>query len=374
MLGILSALYLALLVKEARKAKQNRAALCHVIHVNGTRGKSSVTRLIDSGLRGGGLRCFCKTTGTLPRIIDCSGTERDLPRRGRPNIREQLKVLEMAAKDKAQVLVVECMAVNPQLQWISQHRILQADCGVITNVRSDHLDVMGKTLEEIALSMSSTIPKKGLFFTADQRFFPFFTRQCKQLDTVPALVLPTGQEPELDFGENIALALAVCKSLGVDESSALAGMRQHYKRDPYALSFYELDSGAVAIGGFSINDPDSTASVYEKLTKRDEFAGHRLTLLINNRPDRSFRTRQHAQLAAKLQPDRVWVVGAGRRTMGRRIARALPSAQIEAFGSARSIPLDRLGKEDCLYCIGNLAREGLAVMQRLEKEGKRLVL
>ena len=40
------------------------------IHVNGTRGKSSVTRLIAAGLRAGGLNTFAKTTGTIPRIIN----------------------------------------------------------------------------------------------------------------------------------------------------------------------------------------------------------------------------------------------------------------------------------------------------------------
>ena len=37
------------------------------IHVNGTRGKSSVTRLIAAGLRQAGMIACAKTTGTLPR-------------------------------------------------------------------------------------------------------------------------------------------------------------------------------------------------------------------------------------------------------------------------------------------------------------------
>ncbi len=45
------------------------------IHVNGTRGKSSVTRLIAAGLRAGGIRTCAKTTGTLPRMIMPDGTE-----------------------------------------------------------------------------------------------------------------------------------------------------------------------------------------------------------------------------------------------------------------------------------------------------------
>ena len=39
------------------------------IHVNGTRGKSSVTRLIAGGLRAGGIRTVAKTTGTMARLI-----------------------------------------------------------------------------------------------------------------------------------------------------------------------------------------------------------------------------------------------------------------------------------------------------------------
>ena len=45
------------------------------IHVNGARGKSSVTRLIAAGLREGGLKTIAKTTGSAPRIIDEFGKD-----------------------------------------------------------------------------------------------------------------------------------------------------------------------------------------------------------------------------------------------------------------------------------------------------------
>ena len=50
------------------------------IHVNGTRGKSSVVRLIAAGLREGGLKTFAKTTGTIPRIINEKGKDLELHR------------------------------------------------------------------------------------------------------------------------------------------------------------------------------------------------------------------------------------------------------------------------------------------------------
>ena len=56
------------------------------IHVNGTRGKSSVTRLVAAGLREGGLRTFAKTTGTAPRVIDSEGKDRIIHRLRLPSI------------------------------------------------------------------------------------------------------------------------------------------------------------------------------------------------------------------------------------------------------------------------------------------------
>ena len=63
------------------------------IHVNGSRGKSSVTRLIAAGLRHGGFRTMAKTTGSSPRIIDTNGTDREIQRLRSASIGEQVKLL-----------------------------------------------------------------------------------------------------------------------------------------------------------------------------------------------------------------------------------------------------------------------------------------
>ena len=70
LIALLALGWLAYLAWEARCAAKARASLAHVVHVNGTRGKSTVSRLIEAGLRAGGLRVFCKTTGTDPMTID----------------------------------------------------------------------------------------------------------------------------------------------------------------------------------------------------------------------------------------------------------------------------------------------------------------
>ena len=179
--AVLLGVILAMLALEQRRALKDRAKLAHVVHVNGIRGKSTVTRLIDAGLRAGGWKVFCKTTGTVPMTIGVDNVARPLIRRGRANIREQLDILHRAAREGAQILVLECMAVDPALQNVAQHRMVRGDVGVITNVRLDHTEEMGETLEEICNSLSNTIPRNGYLFTADPDFYPQLRRNAEAI-------------------------------------------------------------------------------------------------------------------------------------------------------------------------------------------------
>ena len=70
------------------------------IHVNGARGKSSVVRLIASGLREGGFKTYAKTTGTIPRIINDNGDDVELHRLRSASIGEQIKLIRYFGKQK----------------------------------------------------------------------------------------------------------------------------------------------------------------------------------------------------------------------------------------------------------------------------------
>ncbi|MGY8783182.1 MAG: poly-gamma-glutamate synthase PgsB, partial [Fidelibacterota bacterium] len=137
------------------------------IHVNGTRGKSSVTRLVAAGLREGGLKTFAKTTGTAPRVIDSEGKDRIIHRLRLPSIGEQVRLLRYFSGENPDAVVMECMAVQPQYQWIAEHQMVKSHIGVITNVRPDHLEEMGPTENDVAYSLSNTIPVGGIFITGE---------------------------------------------------------------------------------------------------------------------------------------------------------------------------------------------------------------
>ncbi len=371
-LVLLLVVILSGLVWEQRRAAADRARLDHVVHVNGIRGKSTVTRLIAAGLRAGGLRVFCKTTGTCPMTIGVDGVERLIRRRGRANIKEQLSTLHRAAREGAQVMVAECMAVDPALQAVSQHRMVRGDVGVITNVRLDHTAEMGETLEEICDSLSNTIPRDGVLFTADEDFFPQLVRNAAGLNCRVELALPNGTEPDFDFPENVALALAVCRFLGVEREIALEGIL-HYQRDPYALSLHRLPCGGVFVNGLSINDPQSTELVYRRLCRRYGWEGRELILLINNRPDRGYRTRHMVEVAGALAPARVWLLGASQLTVARAVGRRLPGTELIRFTRSEEVPLDEVPESAVIFAVGNVAGPGHRLMERVREEGTEFV-
>src|SRR3989442_1082560 len=96
------------------------------IHVDGSRGKTGTCRLIGAALRANGLRVVVKTTGKMPVLVDAEGKETILERPPTPtaNLREQKEIVRLARDQHAQAIVIECMAVDPELRRISQETLI----------------------------------------------------------------------------------------------------------------------------------------------------------------------------------------------------------------------------------------------------------
>ena len=213
---------------EAYWHRRHRCGIPLRIHVNGTRGKSSVTRLIAAGLRSAGIRTCAKTTGTLPRFIRPDGTEDAIERVGRTNVIEQVHIIRRAADLGAEAVVLECMALHPLLQSLCELDIVRATHGVITNARPDHLDVMGPTPADVARSLAGTVPVKGIFFTAERdpsqlRILEDVAKdrdsQFQAVDDAEINRVTPGELQGFSYIEhpdNVALSLSVCQSLGID--------------------------------------------------------------------------------------------------------------------------------------------------------------
>ena len=268
------------------------------IHVNGSRGKSSVTRLIAAGLRAGGIRTVAKTTGSAASIIHTDGSESPIRRRGGPNIREQLRIFRAAAAEEVQALVLECMAVRPDLQDVSEHRIVAATVGVITNVRPDHMEVQGPSLDDVAMSLAGTVPRHSHLITSEIHYEEFLKEQAQRrksrfTSSRSDAVMSEELAPfrYVEFPENVSLALEVCAAVGVPRELALAGM-QTAQPDPGALSCWriqEANKELEFISAFAANDPVSYVRIWERLQLDERKAD--TILLMNIRADRQRRSK-----------------------------------------------------------------------------------
>src|SRR5512139_3009290 len=63
------------------------------VHVNGIRGKSTVTRLIAGILREAGYLAVAKTTGSAAATINFDGQDIPISRRGQANVKEQQDII-----------------------------------------------------------------------------------------------------------------------------------------------------------------------------------------------------------------------------------------------------------------------------------------
>ena len=190
------------------------------IHVNGSRGKSSVTRLIAAGLREADKKVFAKTTGSSPRIINEAGEDIAIHRLRSASIGEQVRLIRNFSKHNIDVLIIECMAVQPQYQWISEQKMIQSSIGVITNVRPDHLDEMGYTINDIAMSLSNSIPHKGTLIVHKDQFSSLFEaitlNRKSQIKWAENNIVNEKYMKKFNYFEhqdNVELALAVCEEV-----------------------------------------------------------------------------------------------------------------------------------------------------------------
>ena len=281
------------------------------IHVNGTRGKSSVTRLIGAALREAGVRTITKVTGTYPRLILEDGSEAEIYRKESPNIIEQLSIVKYAARRKAEALVMECMALQPRYQWITEKQMIHATIGVITNVRLDHVDVMGYTLPEIANVLSKTIPDNQNFFMTETDGSDILRQTADKKNSLIHISdreSVSNKEMEvfnyIEHKENVAMALAVCKHLKVDRITALNGMHKA-NPDAGALKLYRVNAFNKTTNfynAFAANDYQSTLMIWNMIKEEIGFKGPKI-ILLNNRHDRMDRAKQLTEMLGKNLSD-----------------------------------------------------------------------
>ncbi|HET7089869.1 MAG TPA: poly-gamma-glutamate synthase PgsB [Anaerolineae bacterium] len=311
-LGLTLIIYLVFIAYWRRRQAAHEKRLPHYkvrVHVNGIRGKSTVTRLIAGVLREAGYRTLAKTTGSAAVTINFDGEEVPIPRRGAANVREQQDIIARWESQQAEALVIECMALQPKFQEWTENMVIRSHIGVITNVREDHQDVMGETLPEIAVSLAHMCPTGGYLVTAeyDPDLQVVLRREAEKRNSQLVVADPIrvrdddiAQFDYLSFKDNVAIGLAVADLLGIDRDVAMRGMIKA-KGDIGVVRLQRVTlRGKPVIWAnlFAVNDRESMIISLDMLEAYCDDKTVRIGIL-NNRYDRERRAKQFGDVAAK---------------------------------------------------------------------------
>ena len=390
-LGVLL-VYLAL---ERIRLDRGRRRVPRRIAVTGTRGKSSVVRLVAAGLRASGARVLAKTTGSEPVLIFPDGSEREIKRSGPASIREQVHLVALAASSGADTLVAEMMSIGAECLAAESRRILRPGTLAMTNVRLDHLDEMGRDKVAIARTLSGAIPERADIFIPEEEVCPPFeeaaARTGSKLHAVVRAAAGAGpgegsSAPPGEFEPNLRLARAVLGSLGIDDRTIERGMSGAVP-DAGSLRVWRGSFGgrqrqAVCVSLFAANEPESSAAALLKVKAMVPFAGRPLAGLLSLREDRGDRTLQWVRSAGEgffREFFAVVLIGPPGRAALRMIRRriAADDAPFSFFdGSSPEELMDRVFSltpgEPVIVGLGNFVGLGASLVRFWEHQGNRL--
>jgi len=327
------------------------------ICVTGTRGKSSVVRMLSAILREDGKIVLAKITGSRAAYIMPDGEEIAVRRRGLTSIIEQKDLVKKAVDLKVDYLIAEIMSIHPENHFIESRKILKPGIVVITNVRLDHTDAMGENKDDIAAVLALGITKKSTVFIPEKENRPVFSTAVKNAGG-ELICVKEGLPDKIDrktnirfFRENIALVNALCERLDIRQHNVIKVFQgTSRKTDPPKGGQYccfkeirclrrlsegqgEAPPGPPLLlrkkqkvfflaNGFAANDPESTFVLISEINRVFPFASGNLAGVLSLRADRADRTLQWIEALKKggiAHFKRLYVTGPHARIVRRKL-------------------------------------------------------
>lgn len=274
-------------------ARVNRAR--HRILVTGSRGKSSVVRLLYAALSSLGIDVRARITGVCPRELSPAG-ERRIVRNSPAHVGEMRWWLRQLPAD-IEAVVLENSAVSPDLQHLAA-RWLDPTLVVLTNVRDDHQEVWGCGVRAAVQAAAGGIPGHAALIIGTE------AADCRHLRTF--LASRPGSVVTADAGggdyraANMNIAAAALGYLGLMEPACEAAMRA---LAPDIGDFRVFMPGDTMLAAaFSANDLVSTEHLFSLLAWREE----ETYLYFSDRYDRPGR-RASFEPFFRLPWRKVWI-------------------------------------------------------------------
>ncbi|MFB6352687.1 MAG: Mur ligase family CapB protein [Halobacteriales archaeon] len=334
------------------------------IVVSGSRGKSSTVRRLDDLFNRRGYDTFTKITGNYPVII-LNGRVYPIDRLGpRTTLYENVNVVRefaphLEAFDAGDVALFENQAITEYTTRIVNQRFIKPDVILLTNVRQDHNDTLGKRRQDIARSLARSVPA-GTHVVCGEQHQVLFDYMREEIEarggTVERVDVPDRHRGLLG-AETVHAVDATLRAIGEppvpdDElDDAVEVIQPEWTRLPGGLVFNAAE----------VNDVESTEMVRRALT--DD--GERILPFVYLRDDRRGRTASFAEYLDLLYGrdciDRARVGGAGSAAFARNVD--VPVTRHRRDEDAGAVLDAMLAEGDPVVLMGNTVDDFMRDME-----------
>ncbi|NLA53821.1 MAG: hypothetical protein GX858_05640 [Clostridiales bacterium] len=276
---------------------------------------------------------------------------------------EQIPFVRMAAKNNAQAIVVECMALQRENQQMMGQKLVCPHYTILTNAFVDHIDEIGATEQETVDTLSHSVWTKGSAITSDRRFAQY----------VPRVLYPDSnlRMPSKDkfsfpvYEDNLRLVHTLTQALDIRWETAVRGMLNAQPDIGMCGPFYMGNS--FIVNAFAANDPHSFMEIFTSLPQRKG----PFYFLYNHRNDRGYRLRAFVPTLLELAGhcSGLAVIGENKGMIARYLHR---KTGIHAFALKNAYEwIQTLPQEETtVLCFGNIKGDGQRLIELLLKENE----
>ncbi len=343
------------------------------ILVNGTRGKTSVSKILVAALNQNGVRTVGRTTGSEASMIMPDGTIVPIQRRSYARITEMLPFVRRCSEENLACIVVECMALGAENQHVFSDVLLKPTHIAITNSYVDHMVEIGATEEETVWTLSRCLHRGSEVFCAEDAYAGY----CEQAgSTFHRVVVRDYESGKIESSirmhdSNLSIAVDLLETLGISEERVV-GAVQAVVPDIGLIKEVTGEQGAVFIMDFAVND---LFNMDKAIVDASATYGvdQRLCILFNNRKDREYRLlhmetilKKHAHLIAH-----VYCIGDYPVKVSRFFAKrcAIPASPMSDQAMYETICA--AGGDTVFLGLGNIKGSGEWLVRRCLEKGER---
>jgi poly-gamma-glutamate synthase PgsB/CapB len=286
------------------------------ILVNGTRGKSTLVKIIYGMLRQSGQKVFAKSSGEQPVELLPDGRVRIIPRHAPASIIENVRILRRWSWQSPDAAIIECMALQPETQGILARFIFKPHYTLITNILPDHAEAAGSSLKEMSETMLECIDENARVLLPEN-----LAGSLRLKNKAAKEVLAAAAEPYPESFEHIppqvihqswCLTKALAGRLGITTDIASRAFRDTWESVNRGIRLSSPELNFTFWNLFSVNDVESAAAIIRHSGECRQ-RGRQTIVVFNTRSDRPLRTRDFINLIQQEFPEAaIWLTGTGR--------------------------------------------------------------